>query len=336
MSKTYLVTGANSGLGLETVRQLTLLPDTKRVYMACRSEQKATAAIKQLAVVHGINTKKLQYIHFDASASSQDIVAAFTTLSGAKLDGVVMNAGGIGHDSSGLPVAPNQVLDVHQINIIGHIQLLEMLVSQRLLSAEGCRIVFSGSEGARGVPSMGVAKAVMGSEVKWYTDQLKGKYHGHDPMKAYVTTKGIGALYFAAWARRHKEYHVLTVSPGATVGTEALKADAVPKLFKVMIKVMGPVLKTAGVMHPVHEGAARYVRAVTGKKDMATFPSGTFVASKSKSGATGKVGDQSKIPAGNQFGDVSKQELAFAALQDYAELVHGNSPEIGDDGEMVA
>lgn len=75
--KTYLVTGANQGLGLEAVRQLALLPQTKRVYMACRTESKALAAIKKLVEENssnrGIDKNKLVFVSFDASDSKEMI-----------------------------------------------------------------------------------------------------------------------------------------------------------------------------------------------------------------------------------------------------------------------
>ena len=45
-----------------------------------------------------------------------------------RLDGLLFNAGGLGHDTSGKPTGPNQILDMYQINILGHIHLLEALL----------------------------------------------------------------------------------------------------------------------------------------------------------------------------------------------------------------
>ncbi len=55
-NKVYLVTGANAGLGLDASRQLALQKDTKKVYLACRTESKAITAIdglvKELSRIH--------------------------------------------------------------------------------------------------------------------------------------------------------------------------------------------------------------------------------------------------------------------------------------------
>ena len=44
MNKCILITGANSGLGKDTARQLGLIKETEKIYLACRNETKATAA----------------------------------------------------------------------------------------------------------------------------------------------------------------------------------------------------------------------------------------------------------------------------------------------------
>ena len=72
--KIYLVTGANVGLGYEATRQLALKDDTQKVYLACRTESKALQAIEDLSKTYGIDSKKLQYIHFDALNSKEDIM----------------------------------------------------------------------------------------------------------------------------------------------------------------------------------------------------------------------------------------------------------------------
>jgi NAD(P)-dependent dehydrogenase (short-subunit alcohol dehydrogenase family) len=48
MNKSILITGANSGLGKDTARQLGLIKETEKIYLACRSETKAKAAVADL------------------------------------------------------------------------------------------------------------------------------------------------------------------------------------------------------------------------------------------------------------------------------------------------
>jgi len=51
--KSVIITGANSGLGKEVARQLAQLPDTKRIILACRNEERAKAAQKSLEETTG-------------------------------------------------------------------------------------------------------------------------------------------------------------------------------------------------------------------------------------------------------------------------------------------
>lgn len=308
MSEIYLVTGANSGLGLDSVRQLALMPRTQKIYMACRTASKAQTAIMSLK---GVDTKKLQYVHFDATEPEEMIAQTMDSID-EKITGLILNAGGIGNDKSKKPAGPNHVLNVHQINLIGHIQLVEILKPKL---ANGCKIVFSGSEAARGVPMMMIGNPKLGDNSEWYKQQLEGNFKGFDPMKNYAKTKAFAALYFAEWARRNPECKVWVVSPGGTAGTSALSAEAVPAHFKLMMPVMMPVMKAIGVMHPLPEGTKRYVHALTGEHG---FPSGTFVAS--KRGTTGKVVDQTTLRSGRKYADRIKQEAAFEALSEYVNV----------------
>lgn len=310
MSQVYLVTGANSGLGWDTVRRLALLPDTAKVYMGCRSSAKAQVAMKTLQQ-HNVDGAKLAYVHFDASQSRDEIATIVRDLA-EPLNGIVLNAGGFGHDKTRKPVGPNQVLDIHQINLIGHIQLVEILKAESL--APGCKIVFSGSEAARGIPMMNIPNPKMGDTTEWFEKHLKGDFRGaRDPMKIYAETKGFAALYFAEWARRNPDYPVWVVSPGGTAGTAAMTAGAVPAHFKVMLPVMMPLMKAMGVMHPLEDGTDRYVRVLT---ESHTFGSGAFVAS--KRGTTGEIVDQTSLRKGKKYGDRTKQRVAFEVLSNYA------------------
>ena len=178
MSEIYLVTGANSGLGLDAVRRLAMKPSTKKVYMGCRSEKKARDAIESLKSI--VDTSKLQYIHFDACATKEEIFKTGDSLdSGDRLTGLLLNAGGMGNDKTKNVVGPNQVVSVHQINLIGHIQLVEALSGSKM--APGCKIVYAGSEAARGIPLMMFPNPTMGDTKEWYESQLKGDYNGYNP-----------------------------------------------------------------------------------------------------------------------------------------------------------
>jgi NAD(P)-dependent dehydrogenase (short-subunit alcohol dehydrogenase family) len=51
--KTVLITGANAGIGKDVARQLALRPEFARIYLACRNQERATAARADLEAVTG-------------------------------------------------------------------------------------------------------------------------------------------------------------------------------------------------------------------------------------------------------------------------------------------
>jgi len=54
-NRSFLITGANVGLGKEAARQLALIPETEKIYLGCRSRQKAGEAKKELEDSTGRN-----------------------------------------------------------------------------------------------------------------------------------------------------------------------------------------------------------------------------------------------------------------------------------------
>ena len=328
MGRVYLVTGANSGIGKETVRQLLELTDTDRVYLACRSASKARNAIESFGES---SSTRASFLPFDASAAKAEIQKlAFDSIDNEdQLDGVILNAGGPGNDASGKPVGPNGVLDIVQTNLIGHFNLLEGLEGRGLLH-KGCHVVFSGSESARGIPAGMAMTPVMGSTIQDFVDFIVigrqptssssswwffFKKPRYKTMEAYGYTKGLGALCFAEWARRKRDYHVLTVSPGGTVGTSILTQQALPWLVRWFPSLVMMVLGWTGFWHSLETGARRYVDAVTGVWDT-TYPSGSFLASRGLL-VTGPVGDQILLSGAKQYADPQKQLAAYQALQQF-------------------
>ena len=87
--KSVIITGANSGLGKEVARQLAQLPDTKRIILACRNEERAKAAQKSLEETTGKSI--FEIILMDVS--KLDSVKAAVASIKEPVEGLVMNAG---------------------------------------------------------------------------------------------------------------------------------------------------------------------------------------------------------------------------------------------------
>ncbi len=60
--KNILITGANSGLGKESARQIALLKSTECVYLGCRNIEKAEAAKAELEQSTGRSVFKILQI----------------------------------------------------------------------------------------------------------------------------------------------------------------------------------------------------------------------------------------------------------------------------------
>jgi len=279
----------------------------------------AEKAIADLAST-GISKERLGYIVFDGSYSKSQVEAAASKLpSGTLLDGIVMNAGGVGHDTEGKPTEPNNILPIVQINLAAHVHLVEYLLKQKNLQ-KNARIIYIGTEGSRGIPFMGMkAPDFSGDTPEFFKSYIDGSAYSnkYDPMEVYPDAKGIATLYFAAWARAHPDLFVLTVSPGGTKGTSFASQEAVNPIMGAILPVMMTVMSALGKMHALDVGAKRYVDAVTGEGEFKVFTkSGAFVAS--KSGVAGPVADQTEVFAsGKQYADVGKQDAVFVAMNEF-------------------
>lgn len=158
---TYLVTGANRGIGLEICRQLVARGD--EVIAVCRSSSDELGSLGA-EVVEGIDVSE-----------PADAAALAGRLSGRKIDVLVNNAGILRRDGLGrIAASMDDLLAQFRTNSIGPI-----LVTQALLSN-----LHRGSK-------VGIVTSRMGS----VTDNTSGGAYGYRMSKAAVNIAGVSLAH---------------------------------------------------------------------------------------------------------------------------------------------
>jgi NAD(P)-dependent dehydrogenase (short-subunit alcohol dehydrogenase family) len=296
--KTVLITGANSGIGKDVARQLALRPEIARIYLACRNRDRAIAAKAELEAETGRRIFDIVLIDVADLGSVRAGLAAINE----SLDALVMNAGVIGPQT--LDLTTDGVTTVFATNVLGHVVLLEGLLKEDRL---GEVAVLAGSEAATGVPKLRMKRPTF---VSTSADELAtvvdGSYFARrkpDPNLAFGQAKYIGALWMAYLARQYPDRRFITVSPGATTGTQASIGIALP--LRVAAKYVMPAL---GISHKLEVGAKRLVDGVTDP----TLSSGVFYASAANKLSGPLVNQADILP-----------DLANPTFQDHAnEAIH--------------
>jgi NAD(P)-dependent dehydrogenase (short-subunit alcohol dehydrogenase family) len=304
----FLITGANAGLGKDVARQLALRADVDSVYLACRDEAKARAARADLRRITGRSVFEILIMDTADLGSVRTALAAVDR----PLRAILLNAGGTGGPTPMARTAEGATT-IFASNVLGHAVLLEGLLDAGLLASTA---VLTGSEAARGVPKLRMKRPTFATRsVEEFASVIDGSFfHGRkvDPMLAYGQVKYLGALWMSALARKHPDLRLLTVSPGNTSGTDALRDMAtVPRVImqRVVMPYVGPMF---GISHPLEVGAKRLVDALVG----AGLHSGGFYASAAKT-LTGPLVDQSGIVA--DFADETTQDHAYEAIHGFLE-----------------
>jgi NAD(P)-dependent dehydrogenase (short-subunit alcohol dehydrogenase family) len=302
MNKSILITGANSGLGKESARQLALIDGTEKIYLACRNLGKAEEAKKSLESSTG--KEIFEIVIMDVSDPSS-VRLAVEKLSNP-IDALIMNAGGMGGKDP-MDVTSNGVTSLFAANLLGHVVLLDELINEKKLNKVA---LYAGSEGARGVEDMGMNRPdLKTSSIDEFATVIDGTFFNEqtDPMEAYGYIKYMAALWMSSEARKNPNLRLITVSPGFTSGTAVMNDLPFAKrlLFKyIMLPIVAPL---KGLVHKLEKGAKRFVDGIS--KD--TFKSGVFYASRAKR-LTGQVIDQSTIFA--DLSNSSYQDNANAAI----------------------
>ena len=302
MINSVLITGANAGLGKEAAKQLALREDIKRIYLGCRNIYKAEIAKLELEQASG--RRIFEILPLDVS-NLDSVRKAVQTLP-ESVDALIMNAGGTGGKQFN-ELTENGVTQIFAVNLLGHSLLAEELIKAGKLTQVA---LYSGSEAARGVEEMGMKRPdLKTSSVEEFSAICNGSFYGktNDATIPYGPIKYMGALWMSAMARRYPEVKFITMSPGATTGTEGFNSLSFLKQYTM--KAMMRVMLWLGKVHQVEDGAKRYL---TGLFDQ-ELTSGGFYAS--KKGLTGKIGEQSLLFT--DLGNSQYQENAYHAIQKF-------------------
>jgi NAD(P)-dependent dehydrogenase (short-subunit alcohol dehydrogenase family) len=179
--KTVLVTGATSGLGLETMRVLALRG--AHVIGTGRTLEKAKAACDS---INGRATPvALELERWETVVSASELIRTL----GMPIDMLICNAG-----IMALP-KPEQVYGIEKhfvVNHLGHFLLVNRLLDQLKAASQG-RVVVVSSLGYQWAPAAGIE-----------FDNLDGM-RGYEPNKMYGQSKLANALFSLELARRLRE-----------------------------------------------------------------------------------------------------------------------------------
>lgn len=302
MIKSVLITGANAGLGKETARQLANQDGIEKILLGCRNLDKAKAAKLDLEQSTGKSIFEIILI----DVSNLNSVRSAVELLNDPIEALVMNAGGAGGVNFNA-LTSDGVTQSFAVNLLGHVVLAEELLKDKKLTKVA---LYAGSEAARGVKEMGMKRPNLEtSSIDEFISIANGEYFGDisDPMIPYGPIKYMAALWISSLARKHPNVRLVTMSPGATSGTDAM--NTIAPLKRLFFQTMFKILALMGKSHNLETGAKRFVDGITDE----SYISGVFYAS--KSGTAGPVVDQ-----GTLFDDLNNAEIqdnAYEAIHSF-------------------
>ena len=171
--KTFLVTGANKGIGLAIARQLA--KTGARVFLGARDAGRGQAAADELGV---------EFLPLDVSdAASIDRAAETLTGKMDALDGLINNAGVLDDDrgTSILDTDPDLIRRTLETNTFGPLRLTQKLAGLLEKAADGGRVVnlSSGlgqlSDMEDQYPAYSISKTALNAVTRQLAAALKGK-----------------------------------------------------------------------------------------------------------------------------------------------------------------
>jgi len=197
--RVYLVTGANSGVGLATTKQL--LSQGAHVILASRNVAKAEAAVSDFAGLKG----STEIVECDLSSldSVREAAGAISAQHKA-LDGLIGNAGGVMPNGTSAVITRDGIEETFQSNFLGHFLLFESLLPLVRKSKDGrililSSVVHAGGMGQSGFPTL-------------HLDDLNYSDRKYSSFEAYGEAKLASVLYAKELAIREEDNDIFVAS----------------------------------------------------------------------------------------------------------------------------
>ena len=264
----YIVTGANSGVGLETTRQL--VRQGGHVVMACRRVEAGEEAAKTFSGLNG--SWEVMRLDLAELQSVRDFATAFRS-NHERLDGLVCNAGAVfmgileavGRANEAAYTADGFEMTIG-VNYLGHFLLTELLLDL-LESSSPSRMVIVSSVVHAGRP---------GNRPKIHLDDLHYRERAYRAFDAYAEAKVADVLYAKELAERLKGtgVSVFSVHPGWARSNFGSGGNL---LMRTMLTIMRPL--TRGLSDSNEDSAQTSLHCML--SDDATQHSGAYFSQSS-------------------------------------------------------
>ena len=222
----YIVTGANSGVGLETARQL--VRQGAHVVMACRRVEAGEEEAKTFAGLSG--SWEVMRLDLAELRSVRDFAKAFRS-NHERLDGLVCNAGAVFMGNEAAYTADGFEMTIG-VNYLGHFLLTELLLDL-LESSSPSRMVIVSSVVHAGRPA---------NRPKVHLDDLHYRERTYRAFDAYAEAKVADVLYAQELAERLEGtgVSVFSVHPGWARSNFGSDGNL---LMRTMLTIMRPLTR---------------------------------------------------------------------------------------------
>ncbi|KAJ3354802.1 hypothetical protein GGF32_002374 [Allomyces javanicus] len=287
--KTFLVTGANKGIGYQTA--LYLAKHHARVIFACRNGKKANLAMGKIRDTLTPYSPQLEFLELDLNSLAQVASAARSLVDkGEQIDVLINNAG-----IMAVPYRLTQdgIESQFGCNHMGHFVFTTLLLP--VIKKGTGRVVVLSSIAHKVTYSFGLTDKLE----QVYVDPAApkpadGQKHPSEAIytaaNAYGQSKLANLLFAKALAARQPNLHVFAVHPGY-VDTD-LQRTGIKDAFGGFVATLSAVLSTVAAKNPVNGARTTLAAATSPKLDN---ESGLYLVPYGKAATPSKFGTDPEL-----------------------------------------